>query len=245
MELESKTLLPIELTRFDGDHWKWPDFIQNFENRVHEKQSFTDDIRMERLISVLDGDAKRAVAAEGHNELFYASALKLLKQDSGNPLVVSYKKVKRVPDQPQIQPNDKTSLQRYHQSLRSTVIRLKSMGYHSAIQSVENLTKAVMRLPRFMRSEFYLDFKDSTYDSNDLNLEYFEKWLANRLTEMFNPIAAIIETRENTKQNHSDKNKDNKHNRQQHSIFQMSGNNSNIDKQTIQLKVLVLQQQRS
>ena len=26
---------------------------------------------------------------------------------------------------------------------------------------------------------------------------------------MFNPVAAIIETRENTKQNHSDKNKDN------------------------------------
>ena len=140
MELESKTLLSIELTRFDGDHCKWPDFIQNFKNRVHEKQSFTDDIRMERLISVLDGDAKCAVAAEGHNELFYASALKLLKQDSGNPLVVSYKKVKGVLDQPQIQPNDKTSLQRYHQSLRSTVIWLKSMGYHSGIQSVENLT---------------------------------------------------------------------------------------------------------
>ena len=71
------------------------------------------------------------------------------------------------------------------------------------------------------------------------------KWLENRSTEMFNPIAAIIETRENTKQNHSDKNKDNKYNRQQHIMFQMSGNNSNTDKQTIHLKVLVLQQQRS
>ena len=74
------------------------------------------------------------------------------------------------------------------------------MGYNSAIQSAENVTKAVMRLPRFMR-KFYQDFKDSTYDSNDVNLEYFEKWLAKKLTEMFNPIAAIIETRENTKQN--------------------------------------------
>ena len=79
-----------------------------------------------------------------------------------------------------------------------------------------------------MRSKFYQDFKYSTYDSNDLNLEYFEKWLAKRLTEMFNPIAAIIE---NTKQNPSDKNKDNKYNRQQESIFEMSGNNSNTGKQ--------------
>ena len=68
------------------------------------------------------------------------------------------------------------------------------MVYNSAIQSVENVTKAVMRLPRFMRSQFYKDFKDSTYDSNDSNLEYFEKWIADRFTEIFNPIAAIIET---------------------------------------------------
>ena len=132
-----------------------------------------------------------------------------MKPDFGNPLVVSYKKVKAVLDQPQSQLNEKTSLRRYPENLRATVIWLKSMGYNSAIQSVENITKAVMRLPRLMRSKFYQDFQDSTYDNNDLNLEYFEKWLANRLTEMFNPIAAIIETRESRKQNNSDKNKDN------------------------------------
>ena len=99
---------------------------------------------MERLISVLDGDAKHAVTAVGHSGLFYASALKLLKQDFGNPLVVSCKTVKAVLDQSQIHPNDKTSLQRYHQVLRSTVIWLKSMGCNSAIQSVENVRKAIM-----------------------------------------------------------------------------------------------------
>ena len=88
------------------------------------------------------------------------------------------------------------------------------MGYSFAIQSVENVTKAVMRLPRFMRSKFYQDFKDLTYDRNDLNLQYFEKWLAKRLTKMFSPIPTIIEIHENTKQNPSDKNKDNKYNRQ-------------------------------
>ena len=110
------------------------------------------------------------------------------------------------------------------------------MGYNFAIQSVENVTKAVMQLPRFMRSTFYQDFKDLTYDRNDLNLQYFEKWLAKRLTEMFSPIPTIIEIHENTKQNPSDKNKDNKYNRQQHSIFQMSGNDSNTDKQQFNLK---------
>ena len=97
MELESKSLPPVELTCFDGDGYcKWPDFIENFKNRVHKKQSFTDDIRIERLIRVLDGKAKGA--AIGRSVLFYPSALKLKKQDFGNPLVVSYKKVKAVLD---------------------------------------------------------------------------------------------------------------------------------------------------
>ena len=55
---------------------------------------------------------------------------------------------------------------------------------------------------------------------------------------MFSPIAAIIETRESTKQYHSDKNKDNKHNRQQQSIFQISENNNNTNKPQFNLKCL-------
>ena len=53
---------------------------------------------------------------------------------------------------------------------------------------------------------------------------------------MSNSTVAIIETRGNTKQNNSDKNKDNKYNLQQHSIFQTSGNNSNTNKQQFNLK---------
>ena len=51
---------------------------------------------MDRLLSVLDGEAKRAVSAMGQDRLFYASALKLLKQEFGNPLMVSYLKLKEV-----------------------------------------------------------------------------------------------------------------------------------------------------
>ena len=55
----------MELFRFDGNPCKWPDFVQNFKNRVHDKRSFTDDIRMERLLSVLDGEAKQTVISIG------------------------------------------------------------------------------------------------------------------------------------------------------------------------------------
>ena len=48
---------------------------------------------MERLLSVLDGDAKRVVSATDRNGLFYATALKALKREFGNPYAVSFFKL--------------------------------------------------------------------------------------------------------------------------------------------------------
>ena len=65
--------------RFDGDSKQWPNFIQNFKHRVHNKIIFIDSVRMDCLLSVLDDEAKRAVSAIGQDGLFYVSELKLSK----------------------------------------------------------------------------------------------------------------------------------------------------------------------
>ena len=58
-DLESSNLPPMELLRFNGNPNHWPEFIQfKFKERVHMKRIFSDSLRMERLLSVLDGDAK-------------------------------------------------------------------------------------------------------------------------------------------------------------------------------------------
>ena len=76
LEYESKCLPVMELFRFDRDPCKWPDFIQNFKNRVHDKRSFTDYIQIEKLLSVLDGEAKQIVISISRNGLFYATTRK-------------------------------------------------------------------------------------------------------------------------------------------------------------------------
>ena len=82
-ECETRDLPAINLMRFDGDSKQWRNFIQNFKHRVHNKISFSDSVRMDRLLSVLDGEAKRVVSTIGQDGLFYPSALKLLKRDFG------------------------------------------------------------------------------------------------------------------------------------------------------------------
>ena len=62
---------------------------------------------MNRLLSILDGDAKNAVKSIGTSAMFYATALKCLKRDFGNPLLVAHFKMKNVLDHPQIKINDK------------------------------------------------------------------------------------------------------------------------------------------
>ena len=73
-EFETRDLPAINLMRFDGDSKQWPNFDQNFKHRVHNKIGFSDSVRMDRLLSELDGEAKRAVSEIGQNGLFYASA---------------------------------------------------------------------------------------------------------------------------------------------------------------------------
>ena len=52
-ELETRHLPPIDLIQFDGNPLNWPEFIQNYKERVHLKKSFSDSMRMERLLSVI------------------------------------------------------------------------------------------------------------------------------------------------------------------------------------------------
>ena len=52
-------------------------------------------MRMRRLLSVLDGDAKISIEAIGSNGIFYATALKTLKRDFGNPLLIAHLALKK------------------------------------------------------------------------------------------------------------------------------------------------------
>ena len=115
--------------------------------RVHSKVTFTDSVRLERLISVSEGNAKKAICFIGTQSIFYTTALKTLKRGFGNPDVVANLKIKSLFDIPQIYANDWVGLRQFHQRLKCCITWFQSMGYSAAIESTENLAKAVIRLP--------------------------------------------------------------------------------------------------
>ena len=92
---------------------------------------------MECLVSMLNGEAKWVVTSLGQRGIFYAKALKTLKSNFGNAVVVNYMKLKTVLDLPKLPPNDYHGLCAYHQTLKATVTWLVSKGYNVAIKSTE------------------------------------------------------------------------------------------------------------
>ena len=131
---------------FDGDSKQWRNLILNFKHRVPSKIIFSDSIRIGRLLSVLDDDAKKALSAFVQDRLFYASALKLMKGEFGNPLMVWHLKLKDVLELPLILHGDQNNLKNYHQKPKTAATWLETMSYDGAIKSVENVTKAIMCL---------------------------------------------------------------------------------------------------
>ena len=133
------------------------------------------------------------VQSIGQSDIFYPTVLKCLKRDYGNLTIVSYLKLNELFNQPQLQAKNKPDFQ---QQLKTTVIWLSSMGYHSAIRSSDNITKAVTLLPNYLRNKFYKEFKSNDIDDNKVDLLECSHWLDERLSEAQNPIALIINAEE-------------------------------------------------
>ena len=142
-DFESRNLPPIPSRSFNGNSSNWPEFIESF---IHFR-TFDDNMRMTRLLSVLDREAKKAVQTIGASGIFYAAALKTLKRDFRSPLLILHFRLKNLFDKPQIRANDRITPREFHQELKLTFTWLMSAGYEVPIFSSENLTKAIVRLP--------------------------------------------------------------------------------------------------
>ena len=69
-ELETRSLPIVNLVSFGGNPCNWAEFITGFKNRVHFRRSFSDNMHMERLLSVLKGEAKKSVESISKSDFF-------------------------------------------------------------------------------------------------------------------------------------------------------------------------------
>ena len=141
------------------------------------------------LMNSLDGEAEKSVKTVATNGYFYATALKVLKRDFGNPLVVSHLKFKKLFDQKQINVKDKLGLRSFHQQLRICISWLSSIGYDTPLTSYENFVKALSVLPIKYQSEYFKQTKDFNMLDGTINLKTLKQCLKKQLYMIFNLLA--------------------------------------------------------
>ena len=91
----------------------------------------------------------------GSSGIFCTNAIKPLKHDYGNPIIVLYLHVKSLFESPLIKSNDIVALWNFYQKWKITITWLKSIGYEVPRKSNENLDKVLLYLTCNMRNEFY------------------------------------------------------------------------------------------
>ena len=101
--------------------------------------------------------------------IFYATALKTLKQDFGNPSLVAHKCLSQLFNRKLISSKDKVSLQQFHQELKQNSTWLLSISYETPLL-YENLSKAIATLLHNLRQNFFKATRNSHLLDGSINL---------------------------------------------------------------------------
>ena len=111
----------------------------------------------------------------GKSKIFYAAALKSLKQCFRDAFYVSHTKLSELFDKPQLKANDRIALRDFHQNIKCINTSLKSMEYLQLFLPTEYIVKAVKRLPNHLRNSFYKSHSNIILERNSfVSLEQFE-----------------------------------------------------------------------
>ena len=148
---------------------------------------------MLRLFSMLDGEAKRVIAAIGSDCIFYATALKTLKKDFGDPLLLAYLKIKVVFDRPHVKTNDRIGLT---PTLKILQLLVMFNWLRAPLLSRENIAKALIYLLRNILNDLYNATKKKNFVDGSANLIVLERWLDSRFQNYFNLLANIATSHE-------------------------------------------------
>jgi hypothetical protein len=146
----SKDIPTIKLPKFCGNALFYANFIDRFKIHIHDKPYLTDDMRMIQLKMHVTGDAERAISGLGSKGVMYATALKILKEQFGQPSTIARSLVNQLTKGDKIQRNDRRALRELSIDLVNCVATMHQVKYFADVNASDNLRKIVMRLPDYL-----------------------------------------------------------------------------------------------
>ena len=100
----SKDIPAIKLVPFIGSPLQYVEFVEQFRIHIHDKPHLKDDTRMVQLRMHVTGDAERTISGLGSQGIMYATALKTLKENFGQPSVIARAFIRKITERKKFSP---------------------------------------------------------------------------------------------------------------------------------------------
>ena len=188
LKLEASRDIPnITLMKFSGDPLDYADFIDRFKIHIHDKSHLNDDMRMIQLKMHVGGDAERAISGLGSKGIMYATALRTIKEQFGQPSVIARALVNNLTKGEKIGRSDRKKLREFSIDLMTCMATMKRIGYTADINANENLRKIVVRLPDHMIEKWRVFVADIREKGQTPTVHHITEFVKKRVKAEFDP----------------------------------------------------------
>ena len=176
-------------------------FIERFKLHIHDKPHLSDDVRMAQLKMHVTGKAERTISGIGSQGIMYATALKTIKEQFGQPSVIARAYITSLIDKPKIQNNDRQALQELSFDVVNCVAALKQIVHLADVNATDNLRKIVMRMPDHLIHKWKDVASDLREKGENPTLEHIAKFLRKRVKAEFDPDFGDIQNSNSRRKN--------------------------------------------
>lgn len=140
---------------------------------------------MAQLKMHLIGNAERVISGLGSQGTMYATALKCVKEQFGQPSVIARAYITRLVDKRKIQADDRRSLQELSFDVMNWVATLKQINHLADVNAIDNLRKIITRLPDHLIDGWKGVASDLRDKGETPSLEHISQFLRKRVKAEF------------------------------------------------------------
>ena len=187
-KLEARKDIPsIQLPLFNGDALSYTDFIDHFKIHIHDKAHLTDDMRMIQLRMHLKGEAERSISGLGSKGIMYATALKALKEQFGQPSVIVRAVVNKLTRGDRISRNNRQALKEFSLDIINCLAIMHRLHYCADVNANENLRRIVLRFPDHLIEKWKGAVADIREKGHVPTLQHISDFVRKRVRAEFDP----------------------------------------------------------
>ena len=187
-----------EYMTFDGNPLTYPSFMENFKTNVEDIEP-SPNARRNFLIQLCSGKAKEAIsgtvmlpAEEG-----YIKAKSILHEMFGQTHIVAASHIDKITGGGPIKENENERLMQLARDMENCEMNLNKLDYQADINSRSNMSAVVMRLPRYLRSEWAKEAQNSRDRSKEPDFAQLTRFVVKKAKLANTEYGRLISARSN------------------------------------------------